>query len=226
MAQNPSAIQIGPARIFTGVTKPATGTPPTLLTHTDGVPATGDEVGYTTGPATFTYKQVKNPIAAEQSLNPVDVYVTSEECALVFEAMERTYATLKLAFDNVSTVSDANKDLFYGGDSTGLSSVYTTCVVMTSRRRLATTKFEVLVIYKAYSVEGIQLGYTRTKESTYKVTMMALIDTTRDVGDRLFQWFREKTATGFSPSSTTSPSSSVSPSASVSLSPSASVSPS
>jgi hypothetical protein len=192
MPQTPSQIQIGAARIWTGVTKPASGAPPTILPiNASGEPGSGDEVGYTTGPAVFSYKQVKNPIMAEQSLNPVDVYVTSEEGSLVFEAMERTYQTLKLAFDNVSAVTDAGKDLFYGGDSTGLSSVFTTCCVLTSRRRLAPTKFEVLTLYKVYSVEGIQLAYTRTKESTYKVTMNALIDTTRDVGDRLFQWYRQ-----------------------------------
>ena len=191
MAQSPSQVQIGAARIWTGVAPPTTGAPPFLLTHTDGVPVSGTEVGYTTGPAVFTYKQTKVPIMAEQSLNPVDVYVTSEEGSLVFEAMERTYKTLQLAFDNVNTVTDANKDLFYGGDATAMSSVYTTCVALTSRRRIATTKFEYLVLYKAYSVDGIQLGYTRTKESTYKVTMVALIDTTRSIGDRLFQFVRE-----------------------------------
>jgi hypothetical protein len=224
LAQNPASIQIGPARIWTGVTPPASGAIPTLMgIDADGVPTSGTEVGYTTGPATFTYKQTKNPISAEQSLNPVDVYVTSEEASLVFEAMERTYATLKIAFDNVPTVTAATYDLFYGGDSTNLSSVYTTCVVLTSRRRGGGSAFEVLVLYKCYSVDGIQLGYTRTKESSYKVTMSALIDTTRTVGDRLFQWMRQKAA-GMSPSASLSPSASVSPSAS--RSPSASVSPS
>ena len=224
MSQNPSAIQIGPARIWTGVTPPASGTPPTLLgLDGNGAPTSGTEVGYTTGPAVFTYKQAKTPIGAEQSLNPVDVYVTTEESSLVFEAMERTYKTLQLAFDNVATVSDANKDLFYGGDATSLSSVYTTCVALTSRRRGGGTGFEVIVLYKAYSVDGIQLAYTRTKESTYKVTMLGLVDTGRDVGDRLFQWFRQKGA-AFSPSASQSPSASSSPS--TSTSPSASVSPS
>jgi len=191
MPQTPSQIQIGAARIWTGVNTPTTGTPPFLLTHTDGVPSSGTEVGYTTGPAVFTYKQTKVPILAEQSLNPVDVYVTTEEGSLVFEAMERTYTTLKLAFDNVNTATDAGKDLFYGGDATAMSSVYTTCVALTSRRRLSPSKFEVVVLYRAYSVDGIQLAYTRTKESTYKVTMSALIDTNRVVGDRLFQFYRE-----------------------------------
>jgi hypothetical protein len=197
LAQNPAAIQIGPARIWTGGTAPASGIPPTLqVIDANGVPSTGTEAGYTTNPANFTYKQDKKPIIVEQSLNPVDVYVDTETCSLQFEAMERTYATLLLAFDNVNTVLDANKQLFYGGDATALQSVFTTCVVLTSRQRLATTLFEVLVIYKAYSMDGILLPYTRTKESTYKVTMTGLIDVTRVVGDRLFQWRRQITVSG------------------------------
>jgi hypothetical protein len=223
LAQDPTQIQLGAARIWTGCTAPTTGTPPTMMSiDANGVPLTGTEVGYTTGPATFSYKQAKNDISAEQSLNPVDVYVSTEECSLQFEAMERTYKTLQLAFDNVGTVSDSAKDLFYGGDGTGLGSVTTSCVVLTSRQRLSTKYFEVLVLYKAYSVEGIQLSYTRTKESTYKVTMKSLVDVNRLVGDRLFQWYRQKPQASSSASSSSSPSASKSPSASVSPSASAS----
>jgi len=59
MSQNPANIHIGAARLFLNVTPPATGTPPTLITHTDGVPSSGVEVGYTQDAATFTYKQNK-----------------------------------------------------------------------------------------------------------------------------------------------------------------------
>src|SRR4051812_29625074 len=125
MAQNPANIHIGAGRIFLGVTNPATGTPPTLMTHTAGVPATGTEVGYTQDAATFTYKQNKQEVTAEQSLNPVDVFVTDEECMIEFTAMEHVYNTLKAAFDSVGTISDGSKDLFYGGDGVGLVSVTT-----------------------------------------------------------------------------------------------------
>ena len=88
MAQNPANIHIGAARIFLGVTAPATspgeGEPPEMLTHTDGVPETGIEVGYTKDAATFTYKQNKQEVVAEQSLNPVDVFVVSEEIQIEF----------------------------------------------------------------------------------------------------------------------------------------------
>lgn len=192
MSQNPANIHIGAARIFLGVTAPASGTPPTLLTHTDGVPGSGTEVGYTQDAATFTYKQNKQEVEAEQSLNPVDVFNVSEECMIEFNAMEHVYNTLKTAFDNVGTVSDGSKDLFYGGDGGGLVSVTTQCVALTSRIRTAPTKFEVIVLYRVYNVEGIVMPYARTTPAVYKVTLKGLTDTTRNAGDRLFQWFKEK----------------------------------
>jgi hypothetical protein len=197
MAQNPANIHIGAARIFLGVTPPVTGAPPALLAHTDGVPATGIEVGYTQDAATFTYKQNKEEVEAEQSLNPVDVFIVNEEIQIEFNAMEHVYNSLKTAFDNVGSVDDGAKMLFYGGDGQGLVSVTTQCVALTSRIRTAPTKHEVLVLYRVYNVEGVSIPYNRTGVALYKVTLKGLVDTTRVAGDRLFQWFREKVvATG------------------------------
>lgn len=214
MAQDPNKIHIGMARIFLNATAPATGTPPTMVTHTSGVPSTGTEVGYTNGPSTFTYKTVKQEVEAEQSLNPVDVFITKEECMLEFTAMEHVYNTLKTAFDVAGSVNDASKMLFYAGDAVGLTSVTTQCVILTSRIRSAPTKFEVLAIYRAYNVEGMVVAYNRTGVAVYKITLKALVDPDRAEGDRLFQWYREKPTTGVSPSASASPSSS--PSSSVS----------
>jgi hypothetical protein len=202
MAQNPANIHIGAARIFLGVTPPATGNPPTLLEHVDGVPGTdpideegnanGVEVGYTQDAATFTYKQNKQEVVAEQSLNPVDVFTVSEEISIDFTAMEHVYNTLKTAFDNVGSVDSDTEMLFYGGDGGQLVSVQTQCVVLTSRIRTAPTKHEVLVLYRVYNMEGVSVPYNRTGEAVYKITLKGLTDTSRMAGDRLFQWFREK----------------------------------
>lgn len=201
MAQNPSNIHIGAARIFLNVTAPASGAPPTPLAHVDGVPGTapiatnfnGIEVGYTQDATTFTYKQNKQEVVAEQSLNPVDVFVLNEEIQIEFTAMEHVFNTLKAAFDNVGTDNPAGgpRMMFYGGDGGQLVSVTTMCVALSSRIRTAPTKHEVLVIYRVYNMEGIQIPYNRTGEAVYKITMKGLTDTTRVAGDRLFQWFRE-----------------------------------
>ena len=83
------------------------------------MPTTGIEVGYTQDAATFTYKQNKQEVEAEQSLNPVDVFIVNEEIQIEFNAMEHVYNSLKTAFDNVGSVDDDEKMLFYGGDGGG-----------------------------------------------------------------------------------------------------------
>lgn len=191
MAQDATKIHIGAARIFLGVTAPATGNPPTYLTHTAGVPGTGTEAGFTDGDTVFSYKSIKEEIKAEQSLSAVGIFVSGEECMLEFNAMEHVYNTMKTAFDNIGTASGAGKESFWAGDSTTLQTVTTQCVVFTAQQRADNTKYEVGVMYKVYNVEGIQIAYGKTKPAIYKVTLKGLADSTRQAGDRLFQFYRE-----------------------------------
>ncbi len=192
MAQDNTKIHWGPARIFLGVTAPATGTPPTLLTHTSGVPGTGTEVGHTEGDATYKYKATKSEINSEQVLAPVDVMTTDEMASIEFVCQEQTYNTLVTAFDNVGTVSDGAKDLFYFGGGTAILSPKTQCVVLTSIQRNAPTKFIVTVLYKVYSANGIEWNISKTKKTLYKMVLVGLADTSRNDGDRLGQHFKEK----------------------------------
>lgn len=189
MAQDASKIHVGAGRIFVGVTAPATGAPPTLMAHTAGVPASGTEVGHTTGTSTFTYTPTKSDIMSEQALGVVDTFVATESASLTFTIQERTYLALKAAFDAIGAVDDVSKTLFYGG---GIYSVFSQAVMLTSRLRNAPTKYEVLVIYKSQSMDAVPLAYTRTEASTVSVTLRGVHDTARTEGDQLFQWFREK----------------------------------
>jgi hypothetical protein len=50
----------------------------------------------------------------------------------------------------------------------------------------------VLVIYKVYNMEGIVIPYNRTGVALYRIALKGLTDSTRNAGDRLFQWFKEK----------------------------------
>lgn len=192
MAQTAANIHVGAGRIWLGTTAPATGTPPTWLTHTDGALATGTEVGHTEGESTFQYQLTKEELKSEQALASVDVYPTEEMCSLVFTAQERVLQTLRAAFDNIGDVDDATRTGFYGGGGTSILAPRTQTVVLTSRRRDATTKFEVLMIYKAFSVEALQLTYSRATPSRYAITLRGIADSSRNDGDRLFQWSREK----------------------------------
>ena len=204
MAQNANNIHVGPGRMFLGVVQPATGTPPTRLAHTDGVPDSfvsgtdvENEVGHTEGDATFTYQLVKGELVSEQALAPVGVYAESEMCQLQFNCQERIYQALLTVFDNIGTArvdatsSVIGHDTFYGGGGASVLNPKTQCVVLTSRQRTNTDLFEVLTMYKAYSVEGFVVAYSRATPSMYAVTLKGLSDDLREDGDRLFSWDRE-----------------------------------
>jgi hypothetical protein len=195
-------IHVGAGNIYVGVTAPATGslpTGPTMLAHTAGIPATGVNVGHTFGGATFTYTPAKADIESDQSHGVVDTYVTGESCSLTFTIQERSAEALKLAFDAIGHIDDAAKTMFFAG---GIYGVTSTCIALVSKRRnglgaglVPAAKYEVLVIYKAQSMDPVSMAYSRTEPGRVAVTIRGVHDDTRDDMDQLFQWYREKDAT-------------------------------
>src|SRR5687767_3955507 len=135
MALDASKIQIGPARIWIGTTAPATGAPPTWATHTNGVPATGTEEGYTTDDAVNTWKTDKVDVEAEQDLGVIDQFISKENAQLEFTAMERTYLLLKQMFDNIGSVDDGTRMGFYGGGGGTILNIQYTTVFLSSQIR-------------------------------------------------------------------------------------------
>ena len=190
MAQNADNVHVGPVRIFLGVTNPASSIPPTWMPHTAGVPAVGTEVGYTQGDAIFRKAKETGEIMAEQAMGPIGTYMTSERVEVEFNALERVYATLQAAFDNTGTVNDGTRMGFFGG---GLQyPTRTQSVMFSSPRPNQAGKYEISVIYKAYNVTGIETAYRKAGETVLKLTLRGLMDTTRVVGDQLYQTSIEK----------------------------------
>lgn len=192
MAIAPGKVHLGAARAFFGVTAPSTGTPPTLLTHTDGVPGSGDDMGLTEEDAVFHYEDEKKFIEGEQSLGYVDVGVVAQRGWVTFTAKEQTYVALRAAFGNVGTVTDSNKDLFYFGGGTAVLNPTKGCLVLTARQRNAPTKFIIAVLYRATFAGGYETAFNRKKESMYRMRFDGLFDTTRDAGDQLGYYAFEK----------------------------------
>lgn len=170
MALQPTEIQVGPARIFIGVTPPASGAPPTWAPHTNGIPATGVEVGLTQGDSVFTWLTEKTDIESEQVMGTVDKFITKENATLEFEAQERTFNLMKAAFDNIGTVNDVTRMGFYGGGGGTIVQIQYSTIMLTSPRKDVAARYEVLFVYKAVSTGGMLLTYSRTKPSTYRMT--------------------------------------------------------
>jgi hypothetical protein len=190
MAQAAENVHVGPGRIFLGTTKPATGKPQTVMPHNALVPTPGTEVGYTQGDMIIRKTKETGVVNAEQAMGPIATFLTAEGTEVEFTALERVYDTLRLAFDNVGTVNDANRMLFYWGGSQ--YALRTQSVFVSSLRPNQAGKYEITVVYKAYSVTGYEIAYRKSGASSYRVTLRGLFDTTRAVGDQLGQHYIEK----------------------------------
>lgn len=185
MAFAPTKIHGGMSRIFTGVTPGATGTPPTYIVHTDGVPGSGTELGLTQGDTNFNYQLEQKEIEAEQSLGPVDVMAVKEISQIDTMVLEHTYFTLQRAFNNIGAETVGGGYGFWFGGGTGPLAPRTECVMITARQRNAPTKFIVGVLYKAWSMEGFKTSFKKSGESVYKITLKGLSDLTRNAGDQM-----------------------------------------
>lgn len=192
MGFDATKIHLGTARLFVGVTAPATGTPPTYLVHTDGVPGTGTEVGLTESDTVFHAGNELLLIEADQALAPVDVGTVKQMMRLECTVKEQTFNTLKQVWDNVGSDSQASGDALYMGGGTSILAPRTSCVVATARQRNAPTKFIVAVLYKAAQTTPFQMPFSQRKESTYKLTFVALQDLTRNAGDQIGYYRFEK----------------------------------
>ena len=175
-----------------GVTAPASGAPPTWMTHTAGVPGSGTHVGATIGETTFTWTTEKVDIMAEQVMGVLDQFVSSQMGELRFEAEERNFELMKRTFDNIGNVNDGTRMGFYGGGGGTIINIQYTTIFLSSLRRDIADAFEILVCYKCVSNAPMPLKYSRTGPSTYEVVFRCLPDTTRTEGDQIFQFSREK----------------------------------
>ncbi len=192
MAGDVTKVKVGRALIYSGITNPATGTPPTWMTHTAGVPASGTDIGFTENDTVFEYIAEKTPISAEQNTANVGVYVSGEMCKLTFTMKEHNYNALKLAFDNIGNLDDGTRTGFYGGGGTSILSPTLQALFFSAPDRLAPTKFIIGVIYKGYSVKGYSSPFSKKNQSLIAVEINAIADTSRNAGDQVFQFQIEK----------------------------------
>jgi hypothetical protein len=186
MSQSVSNILRGPARIFMGVTPPASGLPPTWADTlcTNGVPSTGTEVGFTSGPTEFIYKATLLTINPEQSYMAADVQTTDEVASVTFMCYEKVYQTLQQLFGaGAYAVNDGTRMAFAFGNGAGLVNPATTGVLFSAPQPHNAGKYTIGMLYKAYAPDGIKMPFDKSKPTIWQVTLSALADVTRTAGD-------------------------------------------
>lgn len=192
MATDVSKIHIGQGDIWLGGTAPTAGVDlndPTssavnsMTTNYAAPTSGGTYVGFTNGAATLTYKPTYYMVEVEQAFSEVVVTPTSEECTFDFVMQEASYTNLAKTMGQATTATGGGANKIYVGSK---AVVTQQLLVMNSRKRSG-TGYYIMTMYQSYSNDGIALNFERRKETQNKTTMRALADTTRPVGDQLFQ---------------------------------------
>lgn len=198
MALTAANIRVGAGRVYMGVTPPAAGV---ALSITNGVPATGTEVGLTEGEAVFTYEVTYFESMAEQSLAVVAVFATEEAAQLEFTMKEYSQANINdflaamVQTANVAAPGDAaTMDIHEGGRILGIAAgagevtlQATVLVAPIPNTSGVDQRYTYVLLHQAYQSEAAAVRYTKTGDSLLKVTFKAVADLSRGDFATLFQ---------------------------------------
>jgi len=187
MALNPGKIQLGPGRIYVGVTLPTTETP---LALTSGAPATGTEVGVTEGETLFTYEVEYLEEGCEQILPAVAVFAKGQTASLEFGMKEYAAANLQAAMQQVKLTANEGASpkydlLTFGGPDAAV--VCTSVVVVSAIPNTTPQRHTLAMLYSAYQSEPMKARYTAKGSTVLKATFKAIAVASRNPMDYLGQ---------------------------------------
>lgn len=206
-------IQVGPAALWTNVTKPADGAFLLVSGNVSGVNdqrlygpipvvISGTFIGSTIGESRISYKPFFVDIQIETNVAKVEKILDREEAYCNFSVAELTgenvQSTLPGSYWNqpVATLTTATDPIMAGQVQHrvtigGLRLVAPQCIAFISANRrigLSSGPFSyVFCGYNAVSTEGFDAPFSRGKETVWPVRFELLGDTTRSVGDQTLQ---------------------------------------
>lgn len=192
-------IHQGTAYLWYNVQLPATGQ--LLLIDQYGAPTQGSPqpLGASSGPVKISAKDKIERVMIDQSTGPVDAILTEQEA--MFECTLSQSSLLLISTYLASSLysSGTNSGLPSGAQnyeeltSGGLATIPQAPVAVISPRRGFNNpqKFYVFVLYNAYGMAEYDTSFTRTKESTWKITFTGLNVLTRPLQDQMFQYYRQ-----------------------------------
>ena len=204
----PTYIQVGPGMLWTGVNKPVDGAVLLVSGNLSGVndqrvygpmlyTASGTFIGSTIGESTISYKPTFVDIQIETSTAKVEKVLNMEEARVSFSVAELTTANLALSIPIASTTLNA------AGDSAqpaqlrdivkvgGLRLVRPDCIAFVSPNRRISAEGPYSYVfcgYAAVSTDGFDAPFSRGRETVWRLTYELIADTSRTIGDQLFQF--------------------------------------
>jgi len=192
-------IHQGTGMLWYNVAVPASGA--RLLVDANGNPLGGAPLamGSSDGAATFHMEAKIEEIAIDQQTAPVDAVMTAESAYLEVTLKESALAKIAAGLGQASYSTGTDTGLPAGAQNYeeitvgGLVKIPQAAVALISPRRGFSSpgKFMVACLYNAYAKDPFQIGFTRSKEATYKVRFDGLAVLGRAPGDQVAQFYRQ-----------------------------------
>jgi hypothetical protein len=192
-------IHQGTGMLWYGVAVPAPGS--RLLVDASGNPLGGSPLpmGSTDGAATFHMEAKVEEVVTDQQTAPVDAIMTAESAYLEVTLKESALTKVAAGLAQATYSSGSDTGLPAGAQNYeeitvgGLVTIPQAAVALISPRRGFSSpgKFMVACLYNAYAKDPFQIGFTRSKEATYKVRFEGLAVLARSPGDQVAQFYRQ-----------------------------------
>jgi hypothetical protein len=192
-------IHQGTGMLWYNVAVPAPGA--RLLVDANGNPVGGSPLamGSSDGVATFHMEAKIEEVAIDQQTAPVAAIMTAESAYLEVTLKESALAKIAAGLAHAAYSSGTDTGLPAGAQNYeeitvgGLVTIPQAGVALISPRRGFNSpgKFMVACLYNAYAKDPFQIGFTRSKEATYKVRFEGLSMLNRAPGDQVAQFYRQ-----------------------------------
>lgn len=147
--------------------------------------------------ATLTWNAELEPIKVDQILAPVGHFIPGEECKFETMLTEADATTLKYAFGSGATVSTQTADASnkgYNQITFGGTYLVTDYVLeYKAKRRNAANLYITIRLYIVNLSPNMEAVYKKDGVTYYKVTFLAVADTTKAAGQQI-GYYRQETA--------------------------------
>lgn len=144
------------------------------------------DLGHTSGGCEVEYKPKYKEITVDQyGETPVDKILVGEELTVKAKLAESTFAVLKTAIQAATLLTQTTDNKLKIGQDAGFSLASVAAELTLHPVAMGEETEGDVVIYKAVVSEGVKLGYEVDKERVYEVTFVALVDESKDAGNRL-----------------------------------------
>lgn len=149
------------------------------------VKVNGTSIGHTEGGVKFSYEPEFEDITVDQyGSTPVDKVLVGETVTVVAQFAESTQANFNRAMPATTITNDG----LAGGRNAGFR-LSTVAVELTLHPvAMAADDSKDIVIYKAVAHSQVEVDF-KNEERVYEVEFVALVDETKSVGNRLFEFY-------------------------------------